>query len=313
MIALRLVVLFAAGCGFVPCGERELGPGTAAVVSPDGSRIAFQRDRGGHLAVGVCGRSGGAVEWIKDGPGNAAYPAWTPDGRLVFTYGHDTNTAFAAAHRSATDGGYNLYLWNGASVRQLTDGRKRDFGASVAADGTVCFVTSRGEDENGSAFAGMCKTRIVKARLSDLERESGTPHLTPVRTFAAKSNAGAMHPTVSPDGRSLLRCEMKGDGLRAPWRIVVSPVDRTDDIRYLTPSNAVSYAPRWSPDGRHICYTSCKFGDPGWCVYVQDLTTNAEKRLCEGRNPCFSPDGRSILYDRGGIIYERPYDVGGEP
>lgn len=295
------LLLAAAGCRTAPSEERLVTAGTSAVYSPDGTRIAFLCDRGDHLAVGVRRLDGEDVSWVSDGPGNAAYPAWTPDGEIVFTYGHDTNTAYAAAHRKATDGGYNLYRWNGRGTAPLTSGRTRDYGASVSPDGTLWFVTTRGVE--GHEVAQMCRSRIVKMPSNGMSGR-GRPDYEDVRSFVSQ-NSGAMQPTVSPDGRFLLWCEMRG--LRAPWQVMAARVGREDTPVALTPMDAVSVAPRWHPDGTRICYTACKAGDPGWCVYVQDLKSGVETRVCEGRNPCFSPDGLKLLYDRDGMIFERAW------
>lgn len=276
--------------------ERRVGEGTAAVYSPDGTRLAFQCDCGGHQSVGVRRLDGEGVAWVSDGPGNAAYPAWAPNGELVFTYGHDTNTAYAAVHRKATDGGYNLYRWNGRETTPLTSGRTRDYGASVSPDGTLWFVTTRGVE--GHEVAQMCRSGIAK-----MERNGARRAGNDVVWFPQSQNTGAMQPTVSPDGRFLLWCEMRG--LRSPWQVMAARVGQEEESVALTPLDSVSVAPRWHPDGTRICYTACKAGDPGWCVYVQDLKSGVETRVCEGRNPCFSPDGTRLVYDRGGVIYER--------
>ena len=127
-----------------------------------------------------------------------------------------------------------------------------------------------------------------------------------VRLRFPKSNNGAMSPTVSPDGRQLLWSEMRG--FRGNWRLVVAPVSDLAKGRALTPPDASCHSPRWSPDGRRVCYTGYRVGDPGWCVYVQDVATGAKTRVCEGRNPCFSPDGKTLLYDRDGSLFTRPVE-----
>ncbi len=58
----------------------------AAVVSPDGSRIAFLSDRGGNVEVYVARTDGSGVTRISHDPDDDFAPAWTPDGRfLVFS------------------------------------------------------------------------------------------------------------------------------------------------------------------------------------------------------------------------------------
>ena len=42
-------------------------------------------------------------------------------------------------------------------------------------------------------------------------------------------------------------------------------------------------------------------------MWVEDVTTGKVRRLATGENPCFSPDGKSIAYDRDGTVYVRPF------
>ena len=37
------------------------------------------------------------------------------------------------------------------------------------------------------------------------------------------------------------------------------------------------------------------------------------KRIVSGENPCFSPDGKRIAYDRGGVVYVRPFGAADLP
>ncbi len=56
--------------------------------SPDGERIAFYSNRGGHYEVWTLGRGGGELRQLTRDPErrNARYPVWSPDGsRLLFS------------------------------------------------------------------------------------------------------------------------------------------------------------------------------------------------------------------------------------
>jgi Tol biopolymer transport system component len=62
--------------------------GRAPVWSPDGTRIAFESDRGspdGRYAIFTIGRDGAGLAQVTDYALNATHPVWSPDGRrMVF-------------------------------------------------------------------------------------------------------------------------------------------------------------------------------------------------------------------------------------
>jgi len=272
-----------------------LTEGAFGVYSPDGKRIAYQAETNGLVQVAVKDLVTGAVTWGSEGPGEGLYPAWGRDGAVIYTYGHETGTAYEHRKNGKT-GGYNLYRWKDGRRGRLTAGRCRDMLASVAPDGSVYFTSTRGLESPSRSQMG--RDRLFR-------RVKGGA-ITEVRALNL-SNSGVHSASVSPDGKNLLWAEVSH--LRGTWRICAAPLGRAASTRpcVLTSADACSYAPRWHPDCRHVCYTACKAGDSGWCVYVQELATGAETRVCEGRHPCFSPDGKKILFDRDGRLYEQPF------
>lgn len=283
-------------------GERMVGKGRRGVFSPDGSRIAFEATRNGRLAVGVMPSEGGAVIWVRADNGFAGLPAWTSDGAVVYTYAIVTNTSFKAVRSGSEEDGANLWMWKDGRNVQLTRGRTFDYGASVAKDGTIWFATTRGEEE------GTEDRRMCVSHLASLASESGDISIR--RRIDIKHNGGVMAPSLSPDGTRLLWSEMRG--FRTNWRIVIAPLgDIANDgpKQFVTnPHESSCHSPRWSSDGRMICYTGFGKGDPGWCVYVRDMTSGKTRCICAGENPCFSPDGKALLYDRGERLYIRTLD-----
>ena len=286
--------------------ERAIGEGRKGVFSPDGTKLAFEAVRNGRLAVGVMPSSGGNIKWIRSDKGFAGFPAWTSDGALIYTYSLASNTSFVAVRNNPMDDGANLWLWKKGRHVQLTHGRVFDYGASVASDGTIWFSTSRGE-ENGTGPKRLCVSHMASLSL----RGGGIKirrHISP------NHNAGVMQPCVSPDGKSLLWSEVRN--FWTNWRVIAAPVDMvgeesvcTDTKYCLTnPEKSSCHSPRWSNDGSKICYSGFLHGDPGWCVYVRDMVSGRTRRVCVGENPCFSPDGRRIVYDRNGRLYVRSLD-----
>ena len=298
--------------------ERAVTKGANAVFSPDGTRIAFQRLEGDVFKIGVVPVSGGEVEWSEDGPGNAAYPAWTPDGGLVYMAGNDSETAYQA-WRGALQSGYGLRLWKDGVKRDLTHGRCRDYTPCVSPDGkTVWFVTTRGVESESASFSKAAASRIAVIDLAPMGGPGAVPAATPriVLDSPNGNNSGFIQPVVSPDGSFLVWGHLSS--FFDTWRICGMRLgegggDARPPAAYITPSCLAALSPRWHPKGRLICFTGFRAGDPGWGVWVEDVRTGKVRRLATGENPCFSPDGNSIAYDRDGTIFVRSFSPEDEP
>jgi len=71
------------------------------------------------------------------------------------------------------------------------------------------------------------------------------------------------------------------------------------NIRYLTDDSSIVLAPRFSPDGSSVLYTSYESGFPG--IHLLDLS-NTRYRILDEREgvmtfaPRFAPDGDSVVY-----------------
>ena len=282
-----------------------LGEGTCGVYSPDGGKIAMQRTVDGKSRVGVMKRSGGAFAWVENGPGNAAYPAWSPSGdAIVYAYGNETNTAWVAKDG---DTGYHLRIWRrGDGVREITTGRFRDYMPSFSRDGGKVFFAST-RCASPEVFLAT-RSGVYSVNVDG----SGLAYLVPSHV----NDEGAGQPVVSPDGKMLALAQISG--FRSTWRIVCVRLAGSGalgdgalpdalPICTVSPKGQSAYAPRWTPDGRHIVYTGFSKGDPGWCVYILNPRTGATKRICEGRNPDVHPSGAFLLYDDGVRLYERPF------
>ncbi len=77
------------------------------------------------------------------------------------------------------------------------------------------------------------------------------------------------------------------------------------NLEYLTDSNSIVLAPRFSPDGNRVLYTSYETGSPR--IHVLDVNT-VQRRVLENEagamsvGAAFSPDGSRVIYSlaRGG-------------
>ena len=270
------------------------GRGTNARFSPDGTSVAFQDENGGRRSVRVMELSDGTAKWIDPGPGIAAQPAFGAGGRIAYGYMHDGKTA-VEAEKSGSQDGFGLRLWERGAVRDLTHGRWRDYTPSFSADGkSVYFATTRDQAQSGFLQRG---ASIWKLTLAD----GSTECVVPVNAY----NAGAIEPAESPDGRFLAWAQM--NGFRDIWHVVMARKDGLGRIFELTPPTMPAHAPAWSPDGRHLAFAACGPDDPGWCVYVVNLVEGTWCNTGLGRNPSFSPDGKTLVCDDGRNWSVRPF------
>ena len=130
------------------------------------------------------------------------------------------------------------------------------------------------------------------------------------------NNSGFIQPAVSPDGSYLVWGHLSS--FFDTWRICGMRLgegrgDARPPAAYITPSSLAALSPRWHPKGRLICFTGFRAGDSGWGVWVEDIRSGKVRRLATGENPCFSPDGNLIAYDRDGTIFVRPFSPKDEP
>lgn len=272
-----------------PCGQPTLitsghGNDTEPAWSPDGTRIAFQTDRNGDLDLAAVDVKAGTISILVGGRGHACYPAWTPSGDLIYSFGDHHQTAVAAAV-AKSDGGYNLRMLEGEQVRALTRGYWRDYTPSVTPDGSwVYYASTRSNIENSAS--------LWRLSLREPNEQECVLHLDSPST-------GATQPSVSPDGRVMIWCQM--DGFRGNWRLRAARPEDPGNSLALTGEKMSAYAPRWAPDGRTIAFTGFRSGDPAWQIYLLSPVANVTTRLDTGpgnsRNPAWSPDGKNLVFE----------------
>ena len=261
------------------------GNDTEAAWSADGRRIAFQTDCNGDLDLAILEVASGKVVEVAEGEGHACYPAWTPDGGLVYAFGNHTGTAVQAANAKA-DCGYGLRLRNASGeTNVLTQGYWRDYTPAVTADGSAVYYASTRDNTGNSA--SLWRLALVPGAATEcvLHLDGGT--------------VGAAQPSLSPDGRILLWAQL--DSFRLNWRLCAAFATNLNASLFLTPSEMSAYAPRWSPDGRFIAFTGFREGDPAWSVYLLEPRSGALGRLETGvgnsRSPAWSPDGMELVFE----------------
>ena len=282
-------------CGPVSGADEVLCAGVNGVFSPDGGRLAFQRDAGKETHLGILDLRTKAVVWVEKGPGRAAFPAWTPKGALVYSFGNQFHTAYETWKGDLKEG-YGLRIWDGGAPRDLTRARRYDFSPCVAPDGeTLYWGSTKGAAFKGPAV-GDIRSSLWKGRLSDPEQ--GTCCVRP-----PMESSGVSQPAVSPDGTRLVWAQLTSFG--SSWRLHAARVGDWERNIAISPPGMAAYAPNWSPDGRLLVFTGYRDGDPGWCVYLLDPRKGTYARVCPGENAAFAPDGTRLVYDDGTSLHVR--------
>lgn len=286
------------------CGvEKALFKGERATYSPDGTSIAFQRLKGSDYHVGVCpANDPSRVKWIDSAARNTSFPAWSRDGsKLIYSYTEDTNTAYSA-WKTNSDKGINLRIWDKRSgaVKNLTKGRHRDYSASFGPNDEFVYYTSTEFYEN----APMADWRRSMAALYRIDAAGGTPKKM-AEYFV--SNAGIAAPEISPDGTKMVMSILPA--FFDTWRIAIASPLTPNKFRPLTRRNMSAVSASWHPNSKYIAFSGYTVGDDGWSVYVMDVENEKMFKICLGRNPVFTPDGGTIVYDRDGTVYSRDIKI----
>jgi TolB protein len=291
----------------------SLGTGYGGVLSPDGSRLAFQRSVAGRSHIFVAAADGtGAVERT-----NGVWdhiPVWSPDGRWI------------AYHAEGPD--YDLFVVpvDGGAPRQLTSGPPRDVPRAWLPDGSGVIVQRNGAGDEHTIVVPLdgAAPRRLGPEMSGNQHAGLSPDGGKVgfdlhqggedATIWVQDTAGGAprqlttemlenaNPSSmwSPDGRFIAYTSRR-TGTRDIWSVDVN----SGETRQLTSDVRDDFSPRWSPDGRWMAFLSDRGGQQD--IWVVPSTGGKAVRVTNDRavevDPGWSPDGRRLYYGQtsGGV------------
>lgn len=129
---------------------------------------------------------------------------------------------------------------------------------------------------------------------------------SPTGTRSLLINPGyAREGNWSPDGKKLVYAGKGDNGSVGIW---TAHRDGSQQIRLTNPANSYTFDehPVWSHDGKRIAFTQTitqnnaahGFDVSSQEIWVMDADGNNLKRVTEGREPSWSPDGAHLVYTR---------------
>ncbi len=234
-----------------------------AAQMPTG-RLAFASKRDGNWEIYVMNADGSDQHRLTNNPGADRFPDWSPDGKHIAFY-------------SDRDGGLVIYVMEADGSNQHSLGRGRE--PAWSPDGKQIAFS----DEN---------MRIIHIMNADGSN---------VRQLTNGSSGGDSISTWSPDGKQIAFTSSVIVG-QTPGNTILNSdihtinVDGTND-RKLTDWSGDDGLPAWSPDGKHIAFTSDRDGDPE--IYVMNTDGSNVRRVAPGQggaHPAWSPDGKHIAF-----------------
>lgn len=222
----------------------DLANDTMPAISPDGKRIAFCSDRSGSWDIYVMDINGGKPIQITNDPSHEIHPSWSIDGtQLVFS-------SLGSQSRQ----------WEMVVVDVANPAQRRFIGYGLfpqfSPDGSqILFQRAR--------FRGTRWFSIWTLNYANGEGSRPTE-------IAASSNAAAINPAWSPDGKKIVFSTVINPGDDPAARptqadLWVVNIDGTGRTR-LSNDGFVNLQPAWGRDG-HIYFVSSRAGhDNLWAI-----------------------------------------------
>jgi TolB protein len=273
------------------CGERFAGEW----------KIVFSAARDGDWAIYVVDQKGGAPVRIAATPepifGEPPVPS--PDGRKLILpnpYQLVVMNADGTGRKRLATGDLSSVVWSPDGKRLVFGGLSSGL-SIIGADGEGGRRLTRQPGDAEPAWSPDGK-RIAFAR-------AGTgvmlvdPDGSDLQVLRRLHDVEQLH--WSRDGRSLTFLHRpRPETAFAHSDLVTVSVPAGRLLRRVPRVDVEFSRVAWSPDGRHLAYT--KYGYESWRTIVMDSDGSVRRSIAGGRDPVWSPDGRTIVY----LAEERP-------
>jgi dipeptidyl aminopeptidase/acylaminoacyl peptidase len=228
------------------------GTNNNPVWSPDGSKLAFQSNRGDHSFVGVFENPDKLISWMDPGYNRDFSPVWSPDG---------TQVAFIRMNGSG--GKPDSILMRKHIPWSVYSG--------IASNGKIKKLWTAPETLRGSIPSTQGGTNLHWAfnRIVFVSYHDGFPHLYSVNEFGTETilltpgNFMCEFVKMSPDRKWMIFSANTGNDVLDVDRrhIVRVPVDKAA-MQVMTPGGGLEWTPTITGDGLTLAYISASSQRP---------------------------------------------------
>ena len=302
--------------------------------SPDGETIAYVSDRTGNFEIFLKQVSGGPDVNVTNSPADDVQPAFSPDGKqIAFVSTRESRTRLTYENFGVPPTGGDIWVMPalGGNPRRIAelgnfpswsaDGSSLVFTGGGAYNKAIYRVSADGGEAREipvQVSTGMTGRFLLYPSLSPdgrwllLQANPNQVVVVPGGGGEAKLLAAGRRPVWASDGRSIVYSTAAPGKNSSLWRLPFSTAKGSSEGRGepLTVGISPNTQATISGDRKQIAFTALE-----QTFNMETLPFDAEAgrvtgeatELTAGRNDIqwktFSPDGRSIVFGKGGRIY----------